>query len=128
MVSLAYLDTSAAMKLVVSEAESEALVEHLMSHDRLASSWLLHTELYCAAGRHPSFVKTSIIGEVLDAVHLVDLTRGDMISAGSHAPLRSHDAIHLSVAMRLAVDEILTYDQELSSAARAVGLAVSAPS
>ena len=48
---LSYLDTSAAMKLVVAEPESPALVEALSADRRLVASWLLHTEMYCAACR-----------------------------------------------------------------------------
>ena len=33
----------------------------------------------------------------------------DMLAAGTHAPLRSNDAIHLATAIRLAVDELVTY-------------------
>lgn len=58
---------------------------------------------------------------------LVDLTRGDMIAAGTHAPLRSNDALHLAVAIRLGVDELVTYDDELARAAIAAGLTVYAP-
>lgn len=52
---VAYLDTSAAMKLLVEEPESDALLSYLMAGRRLVSSWLLHTDLRCAAGRHPEF-------------------------------------------------------------------------
>ena len=51
-----------------------------------------------------------------------------MISAGTHAPLRSNDAIHLAVAIRLGVDELVTDDQELADAATSAGLTVLAPS
>lgn len=127
--TLSYLDTSAAMKLVLDEAESDGLVEALASEPdrRLAGSWLLHAELHCAAGRHPDEVDLNAVRGVLDAVNLVDLTRGDMIAAGTHAPLRSNDAIHLAVAIRLGVDEIITYDRELTDAAARAGLAVLAP-
>ncbi|MDT4922215.1 MAG: uncharacterized protein QOI15_3117 [Pseudonocardiales bacterium] len=64
---------------------------------------------------------------VLDTVNLVDLTRGDMIAAGTHTPLRSNDAIHLAVAIRLGVDEVITYDDELAGAASRAGLTVLAP-
>ncbi len=87
---LSYLDTSAAMKLLVAEPESAALAKSLSSDRRLASAWLLHTEL-------------------------------------QHAPLRSHDAIQLAVAIRLGVDEIVTYDNELAESATAAGLVVFAP-
>lgn len=129
MVRVAYLDTSAAMKLVLEEPESAALVDVLTSDSdrRLAASWLLHTELHCAAGRHPDEIALDALRGVLDTVDLVDLTRGDMIAAGTHTPLRSNDAIHLAVAIRLAADEIVTYDGELANAASRAGIAVLAP-
>ena len=64
---------------------------------------------------------------MLSTVNLADLTRGDMIAAGTHVPLRSNDAIHLAVAIRLGTDEMVTYDGELAEAARAAGLTVFAP-
>ena len=106
MVRTAYLDTSAAMKLLVEESESEALLRELTgSRRRLAASWLLHTELHCAAGRNPAVIAVAAITTVLDAIDLVDLTRGDLLAAGTHAPLWSNDAIHLATALRLGVDE-----------------------
>ncbi len=124
-----YLDTSAAMKLVIDEAESDALVDELASDGdrRLVSSWLLHTELHCAAGRHPRDVDLDAVRSVLDTVSLVDLTRGDLLAAGTHAPLRSNDAIHLAVALRIGSDEIVTYDAELAARAQSAGLAVRSP-
>ena len=128
MVTTIYLDTSAAMKILVEEPESEALVRELTSPDhRLAASWLLHTELHCAAGRHPAVIAIDAVTSVLDAVALIDLTRGDLLAAGTHAPLRSNDAMHLATALRLGVDGIVTYDAELSRAAIAAGLRVIAP-
>lgn len=124
---LSYLDTSAAMKLVVAEHESHELAEGLAAGRRLVASWLLHTEMHCAAGRHPDAVDITGVRAALDAVNLADLTRGDMIAAGTHAPLRSNDAIHLAVAIRLGADEMVTYDGELAEAARAAGLGVFAP-
>ncbi|HEY5856923.1 MAG TPA: type II toxin-antitoxin system VapC family toxin [Aldersonia sp.] len=126
--TIAYLDTSAAMKLVVDEPESEPLLRALTSHPRrLVASWLLHTELHCAAGRHPDTIRSDAITAVLEAIDLIDLTRGDMIAAGAHKPLRSHDALHLAVAIRLGVDEMLTYDRELADVATHAGLRALAP-
>ncbi len=127
LVKLSYLDTSAAIKLLVAEPESAALVEGLSADRRLVASWLLHAELHCAAGRHPDEVGIGDVQDVLDAVNLVDLTRGDMIAAGTLAPLRSNDAIHLAVAIRLGADEMISYDGELTQAARMAGLSVFAP-
>jgi uncharacterized protein len=110
-VTIAYLDTSAAMKLVLDEPQSDALTAELAARDnrRLVSSWLLHAEMHCAAGCHP------------------DLTRGDLLAAGTHAPLRSNDAIHLAVALRVGADEIVAYDGELVERASAAGLPVLSP-
>jgi predicted nucleic acid-binding protein len=129
VVQTVYLDTSAAMKLVIDEAESDALVDELASDGdrRLVSSWLLHTEMHCAAGRHPRDVDLDAVRSVLDTVSLVDLTRGDLLAAGTHAPLRSNDAIHLAVALRIGSDEIVTYDAELAAWAQSAGLAVRSP-
>lgn len=124
--SIRYLDGSAAMKLVVDEEEPEALVGELAGGDdqRLVSSWLLHTEMHGAAGRHPHDVDLDAVRAVLDALNLVDLTRGDLLAAGTHAPLRSNGAFHLAVALRIGSDEIVTYDTELGARADSVGLAV----
>ena len=124
---LSYLDISAAMKLVVAEPESGALVRALSADRRLVASWLLHTEMHCASGRHPNEVNIGDVHDVLNTVNLADLTRGDMIAAGTLAPLRSNDAIHLAVAIRLGADEIITYDRGLTAAARTAGLSVFAP-
>lgn len=124
---LSYVDTSAAMKLLVDEPESAALVTDLSSGRRLVASWLLHTELHRAAGRHPDDVDLGSVHQVLATMNLADVTRGDLIAAGTHAPLRSNDAIHLAVAIRLGVDDLVTYDDELAMAARSAGLIVVAP-
>lgn len=124
----AYLDTSAAMKLLVPEAESEALFDELARPGRqLVASWLLHTELHCAAGRNPAEVPLEAVTEALTLVTLVDITRGDLLTAGTYAPLRSNDAIHFATALRLGADEFLTYDRELAAAARDAGIRIVAP-
>ena len=116
------------MKLVIEETESEALVAALTdSSRRLAASWLLHIELHCAAGRQPGLISIDAITAVIDAVSLVDMTRGDLLAAGTHAPLRSNDAIHLATALRIGADEIVTYDDELARAAATAGIRVVAP-
>lgn len=125
-----YLDTSAAMKLLVEEVESASLATYLQSAQGLevVASWLLHTELHCAANRHPDDIDAAAVGVVLDTVTLVDLTRGDLLTAGAlPGRLRSNDAVHLAVALRVGADEIITYDAELAAAASSSGLAVVRP-
>jgi len=129
---ICYLDTSAAMKLLVEEAESAALAAYLQSADeerQLVASWLLHTELHCAANRHPDDVDLDSVGIVLDTVSLIDLTRGDLLTAGTlPGRLRSNDALHLAVALRVGADEMVTYDTELAAAANAAGVVAVQPS
>lgn len=127
--TIAYLDTSAAMKFLVEEAESAALVARLSTDPtcRLVASWLLHTELHCAAARNPALIPLRSVTKVLSTVTLVDITRGDLLSAGTLTPLKSADAIHLAAALRLGVDQMITYDVELAAAAQAAGLEVLAP-
>ena len=125
---ISYLDTSAAMKLLVAEAESSALLDELEATPRtLASSWLLHAELHCAAGRNAARTSAAAVNAVLATVYLFDISRGDLLAAGALRPLRANDAIHLAVAMRLGADELITYDAELATAADAAGIRVVAP-
>lgn len=125
-----YLDSSAAVKLIVREAESAALESWLQPHDVLASSALLRTELLRAVRRGAprriagaraamaAFTLRAVDDEILDA-------------AGDIAPafIRSLDAIHLATALRLApeLDAIVTYDRRMIDGARAIGLPVASP-
>ncbi|MEI4271034.1 type II toxin-antitoxin system VapC family toxin [Klenkia sp. LSe6-5] len=128
---IAYLDTSAAMKLLVEEPESAALAEELVrsaSDGPLLAAWLLHTELHCAARRHPGDIEVAIVQTVLANVSLVDVTRGDLLTAPTlPGRLRSQDAVHLAVALRLGATHLITYDAELAAAAVAAGMVVVAP-
>jgi predicted nucleic acid-binding protein len=126
-----YLDTSAALKLVVDEAESSPLAAHLNdvvdSGDDLVSSMLLFTEMHCAAVRRAG-LPVDVINAVLDAVTLVDVSRGDLLRAATSAwGLRSADSIHLATALRLECDVMVTYDGELAAASRQAGMVVEAP-
>lgn len=131
---ICYLDTSAAMKLLVDEAESDALATYLQSPGGgadvpvLVASWLLHAELHRAANRHPDDLGLDSVAVVLDTVSLVDLTRGDLLTAGTlPGQLRSNDAMHLAVALRIGADQMLTYDPELAAAVGAAGLRIAQP-
>ena len=127
-----YLDTSAAMKLLVEESQSAALAEALdlrAATDRLLGSWLLHAELHCAAARHPAVIRPESVAAILDRLTLVDLARTDLMDAPVRgAGLRSQDALHLAVALRIGAHAIVTYDEEQADAARAAGMEVLQPS
>jgi len=126
---LAYIDTSAALKLAVPEAESTALVAALDGEPNrtLISSWLLHTELYCAAERSPLRVKANRLPAILNSILLNDVTREDMLKAGGLANLRAADAIHLATAIRLRAEQMISYDNELLDAATKFGIAPVSP-
>lgn len=129
---IGYFDASAALKLVVAEAESPALRKYLSdSQDdlELHASWLLFTELHCAARRRPEEVDADAVRFALESVSLTDLEREDLMAATlGPARLRASDAIHLAVALRIEADAMIVYDVALQIAARAVGLDVLAPS
>lgn len=79
------VDTPAAMKLWVDEAESDALMDMLQERraasETLASSWPLHTELHCAASRRPEDVAAGAVEALLSALTLVDVEPADLVAA-----------------------------------------------
>lgn len=126
-----YLDTSAAIKLVVEESESASLAKYLNTDiaddNTIVSSMLLFTELHCVISRRSVAAEQSV-KQVLDALTLADVERVDMLRAAtSRWGLRSADAIHLATALRLECDVLVAYDRELLDAGTAAGLTVSHP-
>jgi len=127
---IVYVDTSAVMKLVVSEQESAAaaayLVEMAASGAHLVASMLLYTELHCAARR--TNMAFDVVNSVLTGINLVDVTRSDlMYAAAVPGQLRNADAIHLAAAIRLQTDRLVAYDHELLLAATESGLTTVSP-
>lgn len=125
-----YLDASAAVKRLTSEAESEALAEYLDElepDERPASSMLLETELRRFAMR--TGVPQTAVSNLLDGVDLIEPDRLLFIEAGflPSPDLRSLDALHLATALLADASVVVAYDHRLQEAARAVGLAVAAP-
>jgi predicted nucleic acid-binding protein len=124
-----YLDTSAALKLVVEEPESAALSAAIEDEQpELAACLLLETELRRAAHRIPALTQVAAT-ELLAGVDLYEIPPSAYHEAGvlPGANLRSLDAVHLVAAMRLGVDAIVTYDARMASGARNLGLTVTAP-
>jgi predicted nucleic acid-binding protein len=126
-----YLDTSALVKLVVAEVETEALRAWLKEVDRdPVSSDLSRTELIRVVRRTiPDRVLQA--RAVLDSITLIEVTTAMFEEAGRLDPtvLRTLDAVHLAAAMSLGddIESIVTYDDRLSQAARANGISVTAP-
>jgi predicted nucleic acid-binding protein len=125
-----YLDTSAALKLVIEETESTAVAQYLSAAghrgDQLVASMLLYTELHCAGKRRG--LPAELITAVLNGINLVDLARSDlMYAAAMPGKLRSAAAIHLAAAIRLQSDALVAFDAELVAAATEAGLRVLSP-
>lgn len=125
-----YLDSSALVKLVVREQESEALTHHLRERPNRASCALARVEVVRAVHSHgrPAIARARRLLELVSLLHLDDVLL-DEAAAFDGANLRSLDAIHLAAACSLgdALAEIVTYDHRMAAAARQAGLPVSAP-
>ena len=128
---ISYLDTSAAAKILLREAESDALkaqLDDLRDGGLLVmSSVLLETELRRTAERagHPQ----SLVTEILDRLEIFELDRAVFRAAGllPGVHLRSLDALHIAAAFRVGADVMVTYDERQIDAARAVGLHTLSP-
>jgi len=124
-----YLDTSAALKLLVEEDESDALASAIDGTAAdLVGCWLLETELRRAAMREPSLTQEAV-SSLLDGIDLHEVPSSLFREASllPGANLRSLDALHLATAVRIGVDHLVTYDSRMSDSARAIGLSVLAP-
>ncbi len=126
-----YVDTSAAVKLVVRERETPALVKWCEHHDgQLVSSDLTRTELLRATRRAApeSLLQARA---VLETFTLLSLRTELFERAATLEPdlLRSLDALHLAAALAIGDDleGVVTYDGRLAEAASANGLPVVAP-
>lgn len=128
---VAYLDTSAFVKLIVAEPESAALRQFLGRWPERASSTLLRTEAVRALRRAGHDSRVGAARRAIGAMRLVRMDEPLLDRAGDLDPrtLRSLDAIHLAAAHAMGpeVGVLLTYDERLGEAARQTGLVVHAP-
>jgi predicted nucleic acid-binding protein len=120
-----YLDTSAFMKLITPEAETQALNDYLASRSLRVSSALLRAEALRGAMR-VSQEHVAKVRRQLRTVALLDISRDLLDQAGGLQPpdLRTLDAIHIASALSLGDDlsDLVTYDGRMSAAALAHGL------
>jgi predicted nucleic acid-binding protein len=125
-----YVDSSALVKLVVSEAESDALRRYLDTADQPISSILATVEVARAAGRVATGSEADVAA-VFDAVAIVSLDARIAARAAALAPasLRSLDSIHLATALELGseLSAFICYDERLAAAARDLGMMVVTP-
>lgn len=129
---VAYLDTSAAVKLLMSERESPALRRWLRRRPQRASAALLKVELVRVARRAdvPRLIPEA--RKLLAGVHLIRLDDALLERAADLDPtdLRSLDSIHLAAATSLGDDlaAVVSYDDRMLAAASSLGLPIASPS
>lgn len=127
-----YLDTSALVKLVITEPESAALERWLSDRPNLVrvSSVMIRAEVPRAAWRaDPAALPDSyrMIRQIVE-VELSDEVLGR--AAGVRPPaLRAFDAVHLASALTLRreLTAFVAYDKKLLAAARDAGLPIASP-
>ena len=135
-----YLETSALAKLLVPEAESDALNAALVGAEDVILSDLSLTELASVLGRRCregalSAAQTRFLfreAEKLAAsCRRAELTppvhrHAERLLLSAAAPLRTLDALHLALALDSEAATLVSYDRRLREAGTAQGLA-SAP-
>lgn len=125
---LLYLDSSALVKLVLLEPESEALRAVLTAWPRTVSSSLAQVEAIRAVRRYSSVPPLLADAEqVVASTEILDLS-ADLLRMDP-PNLRSLDAIHLASALSLGneLEGLVTYDDRLAQAARVAGVSVLQP-
>lgn len=125
-----YLDSSAIVKLVVREAESNSLRRFLRDHPVRVLSALARVEVVRAV-RSQGPEAQHRANELLGRVRLLRLDDEVLTAAGILAPgvLRSLDAIHLASAAVFGIElqGLVTYDRRMAEAAKLVGIATFTP-
>jgi predicted nucleic acid-binding protein len=129
---IAFLDTSAAVKLLMNERESPALRKWLRRRPERASSALIRVELVRVLRRAGLAVLLPEARKLLAGIHLIRLDDALLDRAGELSPvdLRSLDSIHLAAAASLGDDlgAVVAYDDRMLQAARSLGLPTANPS
>ena len=127
-----YLDSSAIIKLVIEEPESDALFEALEDWPDRVSAALARVEVHRALRRTGQPTAAHKRAEaVLDALVLIRLDDPVLSRAASFSnpKVRSLDAIHLAAALTIGDDPeaVFTYDGRLAALATEEGLSVLHP-
>lgn len=130
--TVAYLDTSALMKLLVDEPESAAMRSALPSWTAVGSV-LVAIELATVARRRRLPDRARRVAELLRPMRTLGLTDAVVQAAGrpEQPPLRTLDLLHLLTARAardaLGLTTFVAYDRELCDAAAADGFEVLSP-
>jgi predicted nucleic acid-binding protein len=128
---IVYVETSAAVKLLLREEQSTAVMsfldEAVASDHALVSSSVLETELRRTAIRRG--ISQEAATAVLERFDIFDLERSVFTQAGilPGPTLRSLDALHIAAALRISAELMVSYDARQIEAAESVGLHTISP-
>jgi len=126
---LAYLDSSALVKLIAIEPQTAALRAELIHWRRRATSLLAVVEVIRTA-RRLGPQATALAPRVLSGVRLLAIDPIILAATRIDGPLvRSLDAIHLATAAALGYElgALITYDQQMLTEAQIMRLPVLSP-
>lgn len=127
----AYLDASAAVKLLRPEAETRALRRALAAVASHVSSELIEVELRCVAHRDGGGGLVQRADQVCAGLDLLPCTSAIRSRAGdAFTPSqRALDALHLATALDLRMQTLIliTYDQRQAEGAQNAGLEILSP-
>lgn len=128
-----YLDTSALIKLVRREAESDALADWLEDRagDPLLSSAMAEVEVPRALRRSEPALLPTVPG-LLQRIAICEIDEAVRATAAAYSDphLRSLDAVHLATAQVIAGSRLtafVAYDHRLLAAASTQGLTTAQP-
>ena len=130
--SLYYVDTSAALKLLVEESHSKAFAAFYDSAS--GATWVSSALLRIEVMRTVTKVFPALLPDARDLLPAFDFITidDDTVDAAMNEPdrmLRSSDAIHLATARVLGPDltGLATYDDRLAAAGRDAGFEIVSP-
>ena len=124
-----YIDSSAIVKLIAEEKDSEHVRAFVGKH--LFSSVLSRVEVartFAQTGKYPSEIRNQltrrinflpISGDLIDSIERIEIPRG----------VRSLDSIHIGSAqlIKTLVEGVITYDKKMQQALTQLGIAWFAP-
>ena len=129
MTSLAYIDASAIVKLVLTEPESDEMARWYVESDRVSTSLVGIVETRRAVARRPH--DSVHLERVVSGIEVIGVTVriGERAAAIAPPMVRTLDAIHLATAISIgtSLTSFVTYDDRLAEAARTLGLPVVSP-
>ena len=125
-----YIDSSAILKVILREKESEAVIS--IPRARFITSEISRVEVTRAILRYePKALKSA--EQVLKNLNFVKIESQTLVQAErlpERISIRALDAIHIAVASKMAlrISSVLTYDNQMAKAAKALGFEVLSPS